>query len=104
MSNDQYSRWIGACVLLLIGTAFVTEAALPHGWLLRGSKPSEFEVGIDTDQSYQGRASAYLKSKGLNVDGFGTLMQSIKAEQYVGKKVRLSGLVKSEEVQGWSGL
>jgi hypothetical protein len=31
-------------------------------------------------------------------------MQSINAQQYKGNKVRLSGLVKSEEVTGWAGL
>jgi hypothetical protein len=40
----------------------------------------------------------------LSVDGFGTLMQSIRAEQYKGKRVRLSGFVNSREVVGWAGL
>ena len=31
-------------------------------------------------------------------------MQSISAEKYKGSKVRLSGLVKSEEVTDWAGL
>jgi hypothetical protein len=32
------------------------------------------------------------------------LMQSVRAERYIGKKVRLSGLVKSQEVVSWAGL
>jgi len=91
-------------VLLLTGLVLVAQATLPRGWLLAGTKPSEYEVGVDVDQMYQGHATAFLKSKTLNADGFGTLMQSIKAEQYLGRKVRLSGLVKSEEVLGWAGL
>lgn len=31
-------------------------------------------------------------------------MQSLRAEHYIGKKVRLSGLVKSQEVVSWAGL
>ena len=31
-------------------------------------------------------------------------MQSVRAEQYKGKRVRLSGLVKSQEVVSWAGL
>jgi hypothetical protein len=61
-------------------------------------------VGVDTDQVYQGHASAFLKSKKVSVDGFGTLMQSITAGQYLGKKIRLSGLLKSEQVLEWAGL
>jgi hypothetical protein len=105
MSSNQYFwRMLVAVVLLLTGLVLVAQATLPRGWLLAGTKPSEYEVGVDVDQMYQGHASAFLKSKTLNADGFGTLMQSIKAEQYLGRKVRLSGLVKSEEVLGWAGL
>jgi hypothetical protein len=105
MSSNQYScRILVAVVLLLTGLVLVAQAAVPRGWLLAGTKPSEYEVGVDGDQMYQGHATAFLKSKKLNADGFGTLMQSIKAEQYLGRKVRLSGLVKSEEVLGWAGL
>jgi hypothetical protein len=59
---------------------------------------------VHRDQAYQGHARAFLKSKNPNVEGFGTLMQMITAEQYLGNKLRLSGLVKSEEVTGWAGL
>jgi len=43
-------------------------------------------------------------NKQLSVDGFGTLMQQFTAEQYLGKRVRLSGVVKSQEVAEWAGL
>ena len=59
---------------------------------------------MDPEQAFQGHASAFLKSKSPSVDGFGTLMQGVNAEQYKGNKARLSGLVKSEEVTGWAGL
>jgi hypothetical protein len=104
MSSNQYFWRMLVAVLLLTGLVLVAQATLPRGWSLAGTKPSEYEVGVDVDQMYQGHATAFLKSKTLNADGFGTLMQSIKAEQYLGRKVRLSGLVKSEEVLGWAGL
>lgn len=103
-SNQNPWRIFVAVMILLTGSVLAVQAALPHGWLLAGTKPSEYEAGVDVDQIYQGHATAFLKSKTLNTDGFGTLMQSIKAEQYLGRKVRLSGLVKSEEVLGWAGL
>ena len=85
-------------------SVFVLNADVPRGWHLAGTKPAEYEAGVDPGQSFQGHESAFLKSKRPSVDGFGTLMQSIKAEQYKGNKVRLSGLVKSEDVTGWAGL
>jgi len=91
-------------MLVFFACAFVLRAEVPHGWFLAGSKPYEFEAGVDPGQAYEGHRSAYLKSKQLSVDGFGTLMQQFTAEQYLGKRVRLSGLVKSQEVPAWAGL
>ena len=91
-------------MIVLVGCVLAVRADVPHGWFLAGSKPSEFEAGVDPGQAYQGHRSAYLKSKQLSVDGFGTLMQQFTAEQYLGKRVRLSGLLKSQEVAGWAGL
>lgn len=105
MSNWENRFWL----ILLTATVLVTcalavHASVPRGWHLAGSKPAEFEAGVDASQAFQGHASAYLKSTETKVDGFGTLMQTIVADQYKGKRVRLSGLVKSEEVLGWAGL
>jgi hypothetical protein len=106
MSKVQLYGWrilVGGLVIC-VAAALALIADVPRGWNLAGSKPAEYEVGVDKDQTYQGHASAFLKSKNPNVDGFGTLMQMITTEQYQGSRVRLSGLVKSEEVTGWAGL
>jgi hypothetical protein len=87
-----------------VASVFVLNADVPRGWHLAGTKPAEYEAGVEPGQAFQGHESAFLRSKRPSVDGFGTLMQSIRAEQYKGNKVRLSGLVKSEEVTGWAGL
>jgi hypothetical protein len=105
MSNNSYSwrKRVGVPVLIT-AFAIAAQATVPRGWYLQGSNPKDFAAGLDLDQPYQGHASAFLKSKELRANGFGTLMQSIKAEHYLGKRVRLSGLVKSEEVIGWAAL
>jgi len=71
---------LAACVL-------VVQASVPRGWFLAGTKPAEYEVGVDADQPYQGHASASLKSRTLSVDGFATLMQSVRPD---GWPVRLT--------------
>jgi hypothetical protein len=80
------------------------QAAAPAGWLLAGSKPASFEVGVDAQAAYNGHPSAYLKSKESIVGGFGTLMQTFQADKYAGKRVRFSAFVKSEGIQSWAGL
>lgn len=106
MANTKRHSWkIPIATTVILATCiFAVHANVPRGWRLAGSKPAEFEVGVDAGQTYQSHSSAFLKSKQPTVDGFGTLMQGINAEQYKGKKVRLSALVKSEEVVGWAGL
>jgi hypothetical protein len=94
---------LGGAVICVV-TALAVNADVPRGWNLAGSKPAEYEAGLDKDQAYQGHASAFLKSRKPAVDGFGTLMQTISADEYRGARVRLSGLVKSEEVADWAGL
>ena len=100
----------------LIGTLFViaivittflianSNDQMPNGWFPAGSNPSEYEMGIDNSNFQNGYSSAYIKSKSPNKKEFGTLMQTISAENYLGKRLQLSGHVKSENVNGWSGL
>jgi hypothetical protein len=87
MSSNQYfwRMFVAVVVLLLTGLVLVAQAALcrADGCSLERSLRS-----TRLDQMYQGHATAFLKSKTLNADGFGTLMQSIKAEQYLGRKVQ----------------
>ena len=94
-------------IVLTVASSFTLQAAAPRGWLLAGNKPANYDTGIDSQVKYQDADSAYLKSKADVADsdkGFGTLMQSFRATQYLGKRVRVSGFIKSEGVQEWSGL
>ena len=103
-STHFFRRVATGAAVALVACVLVVHASVPRGWFLAGTKPAEYEAGVDADQLYQGHASAFLKSRTPSVDGFGTLMQSVRAEHYIGKRVRLSGLVKSREVMSWAGL
>jgi len=93
-------------VIATVACSFTTQASAPRGWILAGSKPSNYETGIDPQATYRDAQSAYLKARtpSEGETGFGTLMQSFQAERYLGKQVRLSGFVKADGVQGWAGL
>ena len=94
---------IGLAALAVGSLALYAE--IPKGWFLAGSKPAEYESSVDSGNAYAGQPSAYLRSKKAQVpEGFGTLMQSFGADQYVGKRVRYSAFVKSENVERWAGL
>ena len=91
-------------LVLLAACSLALQAAAPKGWFVAGSKPTEYESGIDTVAAYNGHPSAYLKAKVSSVEGFGTLMQDFRADHYLGKRVRFSAFVKTERAQDWAGL
>jgi hypothetical protein len=74
-----------------------------NGWFLSGPRLQAFRIGIDRDVHYVGTASGRLESieKG---SGAGTMMQSVSADAYRGKRLRFSAVVKTRDVDGWTGL
>ncbi len=91
-------------VFLVAVTVALFSFDTPAGWFKAGSKPKSYEAGIEKGAGPNGTNAATLKSTNPTVDGFGTLMQQCKPGQYSGKRVRMSGFVKSEKVTGWAGL
>ncbi|MBA2677835.1 MAG: hypothetical protein H0U76_05495 [Ktedonobacteraceae bacterium] len=73
-------------------------------WFMAGDHPDDYEQGVDTDVSFNNKKSAYLRSKDVSAEGFGTLMQMFKADAYLNKRLRFSAYVRSEEVENWAGL
>ncbi len=73
-------------------------------WFMSGDHPQDYEQGIDTDVVLNNKKSAYLRSKGPEAEGFGTLMQTFKADAYLDKRLRFSAYVRSEDVENWAGL
>lgn len=72
------------------------------GWFLAGSNPESYEIGLVKDTERNGNV-AFLRSKKA-VDGFGTIMQSFNPSIYLGKRVRLSGYIKSKDLKSWAGM
>jgi hypothetical protein len=79
-------------------------AAAPKGWIAAGSKPKDYNMSVDRTVAHGGQASASLKCVAAKPAGFGTLMQTIKADAFRGKRVRMSGYVRAQNVTDWAGL
>ncbi|MGE7943893.1 helix-turn-helix domain-containing protein [Lysinibacillus xylanilyticus] len=75
------------------------------GWFISGSHPYNYEIGIDQKNVHQGKASGYLTSKTVHApDEFATMMQQFKADEFRGKRVKLSAFIKTNNVKQFSGL
>lgn len=74
-------------------------------WFLAGDSPHLYQTGLDTTNVHHGKHAAYLKGINVKDDGaFGTLMQEIKADQYIGKRMQLQAFIKTKDVSHFVGL
>jgi len=95
---------IGFVAAVSLPVASRTDSGLPDGWIRAGSAPGDYDMGSDPSAAHTGKAGGYLKSKADKTTGFGTLMQMCKAEGFHGKRVRMSGWIKSADVTDWAGM
>ena len=71
---------------------------------MQGASQKAMKWAVDKGAGQDGKNAATIKSIDEKIDGFGTLMQQSKPGKYLGKRVRMTGLVKSENVATWAGL
>jgi hypothetical protein len=91
-------------LILFLSSFVVGKKAQVKGWFLAGSKPDAYEIGIEKDEERNGNV-AFLKSiKDPGASNFGTIMQNFTPDEYLGKRVKLSGYIKSKDIKQWAGM
>jgi hypothetical protein len=74
------------------------------GWFLAGSYPAGYTIGVENNAERNGHV-AFLKSiQAVSDTKFGTIMQSFIPDDYLSKRVKLTGYIKTEDVKGWAGM
>lgn len=70
-----------------------------------GTFNDAFEIGNDYGIKHEGRASAYIRTlvPKLGPSQFGTLTQSVRADAYLGRRIRLSGWLRTAGPIGGDG-
>ena len=76
---------------------------LPTGWFKAGNKPKSYQMIVEDSSGVDRKKAMTIKSIDKNIDGFGTLMQNFSPDKYLGKRIRMSGYMKSKNVETWSG-
>lgn len=79
--------------------------ATMKGWRITGSHAHEYELGV-TNTRVDGHRVAFLRCKAEELErgAFGAQVQAFAPDEYLGKRVRFSGLLKAESVTKWAGL
>lgn len=89
--------------LLPMASPCLAADKVPDGWRRRGGT-NDYEVGVDGTVRTGGKRSAYLKTTSMSPKNFVNLMQSFRADDYRGKRVRLSAQVRVQGIAGSAAL
>ena len=91
--------------LILLTIGFVScNQNLSEEWFKAGDKPENYKIGLDNSIVQNGERSAYIESTKNKTNGFGTLMQTCNTVDYSGKRIKITGYIKTENVTDWSGM
>src|SRR5215203_5829420 len=71
----------------------------PKGWFINGSHSQNHDISVDTTVKHSGKASARMKFTADKAEGFGGIMQIFAADDYHGKRVRMSAWLRSEDAE-----
>jgi hypothetical protein len=66
-----------------------------RGWWVAGSAPQDYELGATPAGCLSGKC-AYIKSAVPAPRGFATLMQQLAPDNYLGKRLRVSAQIRTE--------
>ena len=90
---------------------------VPAPWFISGTHRTNYEAGLlqstsentstsESESTHHGTRVVRLRMRTGVADavGFGTLMQSISAARYAGRRVRFAAAIRTHEVSDWAGL
>lgn len=90
---------LGAAVALL---SFDEPAS---GWKKMGSARRLYDMGVDNTVKHEGRSAYTIKNNTVIPQyKFGTLLQDTAPDKFSGKRVRLSGYIKTDRLVEWASL
>lgn len=94
-----------AALILLSSLAASAEPSQAQAWRVYSSRAELYGGGRDGKVSHSGSGGGRLSSKShTTVSEHGLLVQRISAEDYLGKRLQLSGFLTTKSVTGWAGI
>jgi hypothetical protein len=99
----KHTHYLKTLSFLVLTSCLILSFDMPKKWFAAGSEPDSYKMGTDKAAGQDGKNAATIQSKKKNINGFGTMMQNCLPDKYLGKRVRMSGYLKTEDVADWSG-
>lgn len=77
---------------------------LPAPWFVSGERPSSYVAGVDHAETVSGKGAKFLRYGAGADDSWASMMQSVSAEHYRGRRLRFQAMIKTRDVSNWAGL
>lgn len=101
--------------VMVVGSAFMLlvscnsrkaseNPGFPEGWLIAGNQHECYDIGTDHTNRFDSLVSGTIRSREEVENGFATLMQMCSPVKYLGKRIRMSGYLRTSRLKEWSGL
>lgn len=94
--------WLDGATLEAVGPD-VPVTTVP-AWGPTGTNPEDYEMGGDPMKPHGAPEGGYIRSKAAEPRTFGALASAGMADLLVGKRVRFSGYLRTENVEKWAGI
>jgi hypothetical protein len=98
----QIRKIVFTLIVAIISMAF----SEPEKWFKAGTLPDKYRMELDKGAGPTGNDVETIQSLEKGINGFGTLMQKnilIGRFNFGGKRVRMTGLLRSKNVKDWAG-
>lgn len=91
---------------LVIGEVSMDSNPIVNGWMFIGTAQNKYQMIMDRTVCHTGTKSASIQSTAneFEIGDYATILQQFSTKHYVGKRVRLTGFIRTQDVEGWCGL
>ena len=98
------AKKISGFALIIVAAAAMLSFIEPKGWHVSGSAPEKYDIGLFKVAGHEGKCSGIIRAnkKSYFGDEYGSLMQVISSQKFLGKRIRMTGYMKSIGVTQWA--
>jgi hypothetical protein len=87
--------------LLALSLPACADPGFPKGWGGGTARPQDYEFGTAPTEGASGKNAAYIKGRpGAAANAFFSMLQCIRADDYIGKRMRLAARLKTVDSSG----
>ncbi len=76
---------------------------LPKGWHIRGTNPQGYSVAVVHNEGTNPPVATIKSEQGANNHQFVTVLQRFYPQSFLGKRIKMSVAIKSDQIDAWAG-